>query len=105
MKYEFNVLIWDFNQQKVESYNIIPYFQEEWKDEKDKSKYKSFEDFKEFIDRKAKYQFWARCEYEIIIKGWPITKNEIKIDVYDQIKMNLDLITTTFINSISCSMK
>lgn len=104
MKHEFYVLIWDFNQQKVKPYNIIPYFQREWKDE-NKSKFNSFEDIKKFIDDKARYQFWARCEYEFIVEGWPTSRNRIKLDIYDQIKMNLDLITTVFINSVSWKAK
>lgn len=105
MKHEFNVLIWDFNKQKPEPYNVIPYFQREWNNEKNKSRFKSFEDIRQFIDSKAKYQFWARCEYEIIVESWPITKGQVKLDVYDQIKMNLDLVTTVFINSISWKNK
>lgn len=105
MKYEFNVLIWSFNKQHPEPYNVIPYFQREWYDEKNKDRFRSFEDIKQFIDSKAKYQFWARCEYEIIIESWPVTKDQVKLDVYDQIKMNLDLITTVFMKSIGLKLK
>ena len=105
MRNIFNVLIWNFNTQTIEEYNVIPYFVREWKEEKDKSKFKSFDDIKEFVRSKSLYQFWSRCEYEIIVKGWPVTKREIKLDVHEQIMMNLDLVTQVFINTIGWKVK
>ena len=96
MRNIFNVLIWNFNTQTIEEYNVIPYFVREWEGEK----VKSFEDIKEFVKSKSLYQFWSRCEYEMIVKGWPVTKREIKLDVHEQIMMNLDLVTQVFINTI-----
>lgn len=105
MRNIFNVLIWNFNTQTIEEYNVIPYFVREWKEEKDKSKFKSFDDIKEFVRSKSLYQFWSRCEYEMIVKGWPVTKREIKLDVHEQIMMNLDLVTQVFINTIGWKVK
>ena len=36
------------------------------------------------------YYFWCKAEYEIIISPWCRTKNDndIKIDIYSQIKLN-----------------
>jgi len=48
---------------------------------------------KEFIVKECRYQFWSRCEYEIIISSWPNEINKKKIDVYDQIVLNIDIIT------------
>ena len=96
MRNIFNVLIWNFNTQTIEEYNVIPYFVREWKEEKDKSKFKSFDDIKEFVRSKSLYQFWSRCEYEMIVKGWPVTKREIKLDVHEQIMMNLGFSYTSF---------
>lgn len=38
------------------------------------------------------YYFWSKCEWEIIISGWPPRDdfNDAKIDVYDQVKLNWD---------------
>ena len=105
MRSKFNVLIWNFNTQTIEEYNVIPYFVREWEEEKDKSKFKSFDDIKEFVRSKSLYQFWSRCEYEMIVKGWPVTKREIKLDVHEQIMMNLDLVTQVFINTIGWKVK
>lgn len=55
MRNIFNVLIWNFNTQTIEEYNVIPYFVREWKEEKDKSKFKSFDDIKEFVRSKSLY--------------------------------------------------
>lgn len=52
----------------------------------------TLEKLKEFIDSESKYQFWARCEYEVILSSWPPRENgrRHKMDVYEQIHMNLD---------------
>ena len=40
------------------------------------------------------YYFWSKCEYEIIISSWLHCNRDdspvMKIDVYDQLKMNWD---------------
>lgn len=99
----FNVIIYDFNKNKFISYNIIPYFVKAYKNrEKGHKKYpnvdyykipKTFSEFKEFIKKEAQYQFWSRCEYEIVLVDWPSQKTEEKWDVFDQIEMNLEVIT------------
>lgn len=88
----FNVLVYDFNKAKIIPYNIIPYFVSEYKNTK-QGKPKTYEEFKEFIKSKSLYRFWSRCEYEIIVSGWPVTKNNEKWDVHEQIMMNIDVIT------------
>ena len=79
-----------------------------------KSKYKEI--FKQELNKALKYNFWGRCEYEIILTSWPpaITKEEskrvfdefqkrdhvretvnlsvdTKIDIYSQVHINFDL--------------
>ena len=42
------------------------------------------------LDKLLMYYFWARCEYEIVLTGWPspeYTKDK-KIDIYDQVTLN-----------------
>lgn len=92
----FNVIIYDFNHKKFVPYNIIPYFvqaYEELKEKKHRKLPKTFEEFKEFVRTEGMYQFWSRCEYEIILVDWPGQKVEKKIDVWNQIEMNWDLVT------------
>lgn len=104
----FNVINWNPNSKNFEYYDVMPYFLNEFKQEK-KSKYrvfcdgkepKEFEDYKDFIKRASQYQFWSRCEYEIILMDWPCQKNTKKIDVHYQIMANIDIITEHFINAI-----
>lgn len=94
----FNVIFYNFNARKFEYYNILPYFIREYKEQE--LNLSTFEEFKKFILDEAQYQFWGRCEYEMILQGWPNTDVEEKWDIYDQIKMNINVITNLFIDVI-----
>lgn len=99
----FNVIVFNFNKNDIEPYDVIPYFIEEYKERvKDNKRWhdskgfivpKTRKELKAFIESKSQYQFWARCEYEIIIGDWPPSGFEKKIDVHQQIMMNIDTIT------------
>ena len=105
----FYVLNFDINAHKVEKYDVIPYLVDKYVELRNilkrRKKYfkklpKTFEEFKQFVEDEGKYQWWSRCQYEIIISDWPCQKYEEKWDVWDQIEMNLDLVTKCFIESI-----
>lgn len=114
----YYVLLWDFNKKQPEYYDIMPYLINTFNEEK-KCKFKvfckdgepeTFEQFKEFILNACRYQFWSRCEYEFIMVQWPYNeknplKDSKKIDAYEQIKMNINIITQHFINEINQNMK
>ena len=53
------------------SYNIFPYLTQEYKASRKKPK--NYTEFKDFIKREAMRQWWSRCEYEVILCGWPNT--------------------------------
>ena len=80
---------------------------------------------KKFVKKESLYQWWARCEYEIVLGPWPYTlspserrakeednveawkehwKKHLdecqKIDVHYQVMMNLDVITALVLDSI-----
>lgn len=121
---QFNVIVHNINSKEFEPYNIIPYLVSQYK--KKEKKPKTFDEFKEFVKNESLYQWWARCEYEIILSPWPYTsspserwdkKNEDdieawkehwkkhlkecqKIDIHYQIMMNLDVITALLIDSV-----
>ena len=87
---------------------------------------KTFEEFKEFVKKESLHQFWSRCEYEIVLSPWPYLSSPSerydkkgegdinawkehwksylktcdKWDVYDQIIMNLDIITEILMRNI-----
>ena len=86
---KFFVLIWDFNCDKLDYYDVLPYFRNCYEKQIENSmKYpdvdywkvpKTREEVQEFIKNKSQYQFWARCEYEMICHGWPVQKKEYKL--------------------------
>lgn len=94
----FNVIIWDINKGEFIPYNIIPYLTKVYKESKDKPK--TLEEFINFVDKEAKYQFWSRCEYEIILEDWPCQTVKRKIDIYFQIKMNINLISKLLMDEV-----
>ncbi len=87
----FNVIRWNINTGKFVPYNILPYLEKCYHEADNKPK--TFEEFKTFIEKRSRYQWWARCEHEIILKDWPNGRVEKKIDVFDQVMMNIDVIT------------
>lgn len=94
---KFNVLIWDFNSDSLKYYDVLPYFRNCYKELKS-NKPATLEEFKEFIKGKSAHMFWSRCEWEMICHGWPIRKNDYKLDVHEQVKMNIDIITEILYN-------
>lgn len=96
---EFNVIVYNVNSNKFEKYNVIPYFVNCYKSQK-KNKPVTYEEMKTFIISRSMYQFWARCQYEIILYDWPGEKTSYKLDVYEQIMNNIDLVTTIVINNL-----
>lgn len=95
---KYNVILWDINKREFIPYDIFPYLKYEWA--KDKNKPKTFDEFKEWIRKKSLYQWWGRCEYEIILSDWPGQTKEEKIDVYCQVMNNIDAITKLFMEEI-----
>lgn len=93
-KKKFNVLIWDFNRDDLVHYDVLPYLRNCYDrlTETGRRKPKTLEEFKQFVEDESRYQFWARCEYEMILHGWPVQKKEYKLDVHEQIMMNLDTV-------------
>lgn len=50
------------------------------------------EDFlEEKLRRECMYYFWSKCEYEVVIQGWPNKDTEKKIDVYEQLEANWNI--------------
>lgn len=107
----FNVLIWDPNSKNFVPYNVIPYLVDAYNERvANHKKYpndkywnvpQTYDEFRDFVRNESQYQFWGRCEYEIILVDWPCLKTEKKIDVYDQIMMNLSIITDILIDQIN----
>ena len=84
---KFYVLTWNFNSDRLVHYDVLPYFR------RNCAKCDNYKSFKGEVERTSRYKFWARCEYEMICSGWPVQKNEYKLDVHEQVMMNIDIIT------------
>ena len=122
MRPSFKVILWDINRKEVEYYDIMGYLLNTWETQEKYIAQKLYrlrrkakrdfaeedacsmprtrEEVKKWILDTAQYQFWGRCEYEVIIQEWPCQKDEQKIDAYDQIEANIDAITTLFYDYI-----
>lgn len=104
----FYVINYNCNTQKFERYDVIPYLAEYYnslKNDKVLKKWypapETFDEFKDFVIRESMYKWWGRCEYEIILLDWPCKKVEEKWDIYEQIMMNLDIVTKLLMISVN----
>jgi hypothetical protein len=100
---KYNCIIFDFNKKSFVEYDIMPYFMRVY--EHSKESFNNLEDCKKFILKWGQYQFWSRCEYEVILKDWPNGCKESKIDVFWQIKINIDIISEIFLHNINEKIK
>ena len=102
----FNVINFDFNSKKFEPYDVMPYLIGCYTRIKRKKECpKTFEDFKKFVESKSLYMYWSRCEYEIILSDWPGQSIYKKIDVHDQLMMNIDTVTNVLMSNVIKSQK
>lgn len=97
---KFYILIDDFNRKTLEEYNIfqnvnmcqfIDEYEKEYKKDKDREK------FLYELDRILKYSFWSKCEYEVEI-GDLFDTYVKKVDVYQRVKPNINIIADLIIN-------
>ena len=117
------VLLRDFNSNETVKHDIMPYILQTYKECEEKKFWWMFddpkiaqiakEDFKYFVERVCKRMYWSRCEYEWLMISWPLGKmdtleqcqkiinSSTKIDAWDQIEMNLDIVTDVFIENIN----
>lgn len=120
---QFNILLHDFNHNQVEIHDIMPYLMQTYMECKKDGHWwpcpdptkapNTYEECKEFVNRVCMHMYWSRCQYEWLMLRWPPGKTEtleqcqeyldsaIKIDGYEQIKMNLDTVTSIFIENVN----
>lgn len=84
----WNVLVHDINHGRIEEYDVVPAF-EAWLDDlRPKDRPKTREAFDEELEHCARYRFWAKCEYEVLVGGLFSKADPEKTDVYRQLKLN-----------------
>lgn len=94
-KLEWWVYHRDFNEDKIEKFNVFQHWRfcnDLVKLRKDLKKDSTI-DTKERIKKELMYYFWSKSEYEILISPWisrDKEKSTIKIDIYDQVMMNFE---------------
>lgn len=71
-----------------------------WDKQKRKKKYTTDELVELKLRHKCMYYFWSKCEYEVIVTGWPDTKTERKIDIYQQLDANWDVFKSMVLERI-----
>lgn len=96
----FNVIVYNVNTRTFEPYDIMPYLINSYRRLKKDKRPSSVLDFKEFVDKECKYQFWSRCEYEFIMSDFPSEGTKVKVDVYEQAMMNLDLVVEILMQNV-----
>lgn len=96
------VLIHDFNKDEIRKFNIFDSSNfTEWTEVAIK-KYESFKGFKDDLKGALFYAFCSKCEYEIICRGLVSREdNEFKIDVYEQVLPNLDILARYIITEVN----
>ena len=100
-KLEWYVLNYDFNKKKIEYFNIFQhsYLVESLKEYLSNDNF-NYSDYIERVDRLLRYCFWSKREYEISVADafeTDISKLK-KIDVYFQLKPNIEKIAEYFEN-------
>ena len=86
----WNVWTWNFNHDELELYDVVPTFIKSLKSLKKVDFPRTVDELSKFLDQEAIYYFWSKCEWEMVIHSWPMHKNEEKVDVYSQLKLNWD---------------
>lgn len=92
----WNVWMWNFAHDKLEVYDVMPRFIDEFKSLKKKNIPDTIGKLSDWLNSEATYMFWSKCEYEMIIHGWPVRKNDEKIDIYEQLQLNWDVFVDYF---------
>lgn len=96
---------YDINHKKIEPYDIFRH----WRFNEDvisllNKRGMTEENFREKLKSDLMYYFWSKCEYEVLVAGWPPTDNkdeEEKIDIYDQVMLNFDQFASYVWNSVT----
>lgn len=103
MKYElkWNVFYHDINRQKIATLNIFNHYKFAEDAQKNLKKNKNKDEFAEELRRDLFYYFGSKCEYEVVVKPWAGGRGheDIKVDIYTQVRNNWDVFVDYVWNS------
>lgn len=101
---DWKVLRYDFNNHKINNYNIFgtsDSYEKQLKKARRKKEFTNYEELKEYLRKDFLYHFWSKSECEILVGSLSSNLNELeKIDIYRQLEMNLDRITEYIIKEL-----
>ena len=89
---EWYVYYHDFNGREIKPYNV--FCNSSLLEDCKKNARKNIHDYEAFcgqLRRDVIYWYWSKSEWEIILGPWCGKADEVKIDVYDQLKLNWDI--------------
>lgn len=86
---EFYVYYHNFNEDKIETFDVIPQIKPFIL--KNKKYYWDKEQFQKELNAEIMSRYWCKSEWEVIVSAWVGGNAECKIDVYHQIKNNWTL--------------
>lgn len=95
-RFSWLVWNWNFTSDALVEYDVVPVFLRALKAAKKADRPKTKGEFGEFLRREAAYCFRAKCEYEMIVHGWPRRENDEKVDAYQQLRLNWDAFVEAF---------
>lgn len=90
----FKVIVDNVNTKQFEFYDVMPFFIRCYEETKKENRPNTYEEFKAFVESNSAYMYWARCQWELILKPWVGHDKEKKVDVHWQLMHNLDLVTS-----------
>lgn len=96
----FYVIRDNVNSSEFEKYDVMSYLIDCYKRCKKDKRPQTEKSCKEFIESKSQYMYWARCEYEIVLSAWVSGTPNKKIDIYDQIMNNINVVTHIFMLNV-----
>lgn len=85
------VLRYDFNAKMIEKFDIFKHSTFSSTVEKLLKEFVTYDDFKEKVRKELSYCYRTRAEYEILVSSI-FNNSETKIDIYDQVEPNLDIL-------------
>ena len=91
-KLKFYVLLFDPNKKEPIMFNIFDNVVVKEEVIRALKKKINKEEFREILYKTCKYVFWSRCEYKMVVTGFPVNDKSEKVDAWFQIEPNLDFL-------------
>jgi len=101
----WNCFAWESNTDKLYWFNVL---RDDLLDDIEKAYRKkrinNRVDFSNIVKSWAMHHYWSKCEWEVIIAGWPKYNNEYKMDVYEQLQNNWSIFIDYLIGGLGLDL-